>query len=151
MPIYVPATTTITSISLYVNTLAGTTGQYAMAIYNNSSTDDYPTTKVTGSDSAVLTGTTFGVTGWNVNTISVSLTAGLYWIAVVRQATTAPTVLCLSSGPSGSTVMPFAGTLGTTSPAIAWQQTGVTGTLPTTFTATKSAVSGTVPVAVIGA
>lgn len=150
-PIYIPQTTTFTSISMYVNTLAGTSGGYAFAIYNNSTTDDYPTTKVAGSESGIVTDTTFGATGWNVNVISVSLTAGLYWLAVVKQSSFSPSVTCLQSGLSGDTVMPFSAVVGGASPAIAWQQTGVTGTLPATFTATKSIVSGTVPIVVIGA
>jgi hypothetical protein len=149
IPIYVPTNVTATSLSININALAGATGQYAYGLYSNSTTDDYPNAKL--AETAAPTDTVFGATGWNVSVISVSLTPGLYWLAAVRQAATAPTMLCLTAGLTGDTPMPFGTTasLGTV-PPIAWAQSGVTGTLPATFTATKTIQSGTVPLVVMG-
>jgi hypothetical protein len=149
MPIYVPAAITATSLSVYINALAGATGQYSYGLYSNSATDDYPNAKL--AETSAPTDTTFGATGWNTNVISVNLSAGLYWLVAVRQAATAPSLSCLSAGLSGDTAMPFASTAGGGSiQSIAWTQTGVTGTLPATFTATKTAASGTIPLVILG-
>jgi hypothetical protein len=151
-PIYIPASATATSIGIYVNTLAGATSMgIRTGLYTNSSTDDYPNTLVSGSDSFVETSTTFGATGWNFNVVSLSLTAGLYWLVSVRQATSAPTTLCVTSGLSGDSPIPavtIAG--GNNSPSIAYLQTGVTGALPSTFTATKTTQAGSVHQVVLG-
>jgi hypothetical protein len=149
MPIYIPAAITATSLSMNINALAGTSGGYGFALYSNSSTDDYPNAKL--ADAFIDTSTTFGASGWNASVISVSLSAGLYWLAAVRQAATAPTMLCLTAGNTGDTAMPWSttaspGTVG----AICWTQAGVTGTLPATFTATKTFQSGTIPLVLLG-
>ena len=150
-PIYIPTATTITQLSMYLQTGAGTTVQgFRYCLYNNSTTDDYPTTKVAGSDNYMETSTTLGTTGWNAAIVSISLNAGLYWLAAVRQATNAPTVLSLSAGIAGNQVLPFYDNTGSTSPAVAWTQAGVTGTMPATFSGTKIATSGVVPAVFIG-
>lgn len=149
LPFYVPHSMTATSLSMYVNTLAGTTGGYSVGLYSNSTTDDYPYAKLV--DSFFDTSTSFGATGWNTLTISVSLTAGLYWLTSVRQATTAPTVTCLTAGINGDNPLPFALTASlSTTGAISWTQTGVTGVLPILFTSTKTSQAGTVPLVLIG-
>lgn len=147
-PFYVSTAITATSLAIYINTLAGASGSYLFAIYSNSATDDYPNAKL--AESGTDTSTSFGATGYNAGVISVALTPGLYWLAAVRQAATAPNIQCLSATISGDTPMPFSTTAGANVGGIAWSQSGVSGALPATFTATKTITSGFVPQVTIG-
>lgn len=150
-PIYIPSAITATTLGLYVNTLAGASSMgVRLGLYSNSTTDDYPDARLVDAGQ-VETSTVFGATGWNLNTISVSLTPGLYWLVSCRQAASAPTTSCLSSGIIGDNPIPalwIAG--GNSSPNIAWSQTGVTGALPATFTTTKAPQAGVVHQVVLG-
>lgn len=151
-PIYIPTAATATSIGIYVTTLAGTTSMgIRLGLYTNSATDDYPDARVAGSDSFIETSTTFGATGWNYSVVSLSLTAGLYWLVSVRQATSAPTTNCLSSTITGNSPIPAISIVaGNNTPAVAYSQTGVTGALPATFTTTKTTQAGVVQQVVLG-
>mgnify|MGYP006268103873 CR=1 FL=1 len=144
-PIYIPQNITATALAINISALAGTTTQgVRLGIYSNSTTDDYPNQLLVDAG-YVETSTTFGVAGWNTLTISTALTPGLYWLVGCRQATNAPTLYCLSSTTNGGSPLPFSTFAGATVPSIAWSQSGVTGALPSTFTATKTVFSGIVP------
>jgi len=151
-PIYIPAAITATSLGIYVVTIAGTPAQgIRVGLYSNSSTDDYPNTLLVDGG-RIETSATFGSAGWNLNTISTAITTpGLYWLVSCRQATTAPTTNCLQGLVTGDYAVPVLDVAaGNNTPAIAYQQTGITGALPGTFTATKSAFAGVVHQVVMG-
>jgi len=139
VPFYVPTTTTAIYLALNVTALNSTSGGIRVGIYSNSTTDDYPNARVVDAG-LIPTDTTGGSTGINIASISTSLTGGqLYWLVAVRQGTSNPTLYGYSATTSMTQNVLPAGTLGSSAlGSAAWVQTGVTGALPATFTATKT-------------
>ena len=138
VPFYVPATTTAVSLLIDVMLLAGTSSNMRLGIYNNSATDDYPNALVIDAG-IILTDTVSGSTGKNIITISVSLTAGLYWLVSAKQGTGLPNIRGYTvTGATVQEVVPTGIISSSSFGAVAWTATGVSGALPATWTATKT-------------
>jgi hypothetical protein len=137
VPIYVPNAVTVTQLMISIGATAGTTSGIRVGLYTNSATDDYPNTLVTGSDQFIATDTVSASAGAAGATVSLSLTAGLYWLAAVKQGTGSSSVACLTSANYYDySVFPYSLTTGggvTMSPMVAWSGTPYASALPTTF------------------
>jgi hypothetical protein len=89
VPIFVPNSITVKTLTFKVTSAPGATLNVRMGIYTPSSTTNYPSTLVTGSDSGdVATGTTTGLkTSSTLNSGSgVTLSAGWYWLGFMNSA-----------------------------------------------------------------
>ena len=145
VPIYVPAAVTVTQLMISIGAPLGTTSAIRVGLYNNSTTDDYPTTLISGSEQVIATDAVSASAGAAGATVSLSLSAGLYWLAAVKQGSGSASVACVSSANYYDySVFPYSATTGsgvTMSPMVAWSQSGVTASLPSTFTGTKAPTS----------
>jgi hypothetical protein len=139
VPFYVPNTITTVYLYIYASVLNGASGGIRVGIYNNSSSDDYPNARVVDAG-LIPTDTTNGSVGNNLVSVSTSLTGGnLYWLVAVRQGASNPTIAQINAPNSSYSVLPSAVSPSwLTSQNTGWLMTGVSGALPTTFSATKT-------------
>jgi hypothetical protein len=139
VPFYVPATITATSLIVDIMSVAGTTATIRLGIYNNSATDDYPNTLVVDAGT-VPASASLGTLGKNIVSISQSLTAGLYWLVSVKQNSGFPGLrgYTVTQQSMVQSVLPTGTPSSSSFGAVAWTASGVTTSLPATWTATKS-------------
>lgn len=135
IPFMMPEAATATSLSIYC-TGAIASSVWRLGIYNNSASGDYPDTRLL--DAGTVSTATTGV---KTITISQSLSANtLYWLVAALNTGTNVTLYCapynaLSAFMPQTTVATISGVQGYFT---GWSQTGVTGALPASFTATKT-------------
>lgn len=129
-PFWLPKATTFDRIAAEV-TVAATGSTVRLGIYDTDADDARPGSLVL--DAGTIDGASTGVMEV---TISEALDAGLYWLAAVSQGG-APTVRIVSTVASPWTPTVLA--LGTLRSG--FQQSGVTGALPASFTATPNVAS----------
>ena len=120
---------TLDSIGIQVGAVGNAGSKLRLGIYSDNGTGVYPGARLLDAGQVAA-----DVTGAAVITISQAVTAGAYWLVCVAQsaATTAPSVPCplvLSSR-----IMPTSLAAAAAGDGRSYQQTGVTGTLPATFT-----------------
>lgn len=133
-PFFVPRAVTLDRIGLHVATASGSAGsQGRLGIYAD--IDDqyggYPASLVSGSTGQVAT----DATGFVAATISAALNPGLYWLAFVPQ-TAGISTYYVGGPPIGH------GAASTAAFRSGYQQSSVTGALPSTFTSTVNAQTG---------
>ena len=145
VPIYVPNAITVTSLMINIGATNGASSGVRVGIYTNSASDDYPNQLVAGSDQFIPTDTVSASAGAAPAAVSLSLSAGLYWLAGVKQGTGAPSVSALTTlNYYDYAVMPYSATTGggiAITGMVAWSATPYTGALPATFPATKTPTS----------
>lgn len=133
VPVVFSNSGTLDRLAIYINVAGQAGAKVRLGIYRDNGTGAYPGTLVV--DTGQLAADAVGAV---VATISVPVTAGVYWLAAVAQsaATTQPTVPCpLSMYPR---VMPTNAADAVQAAARSYQQTGVSGALPATFTVTPA-------------
>ena len=134
IPFMIPEAATATSLSIYCSG-AVASSVWRLGIYNNSASGDYPDTRLL--DAGTVSTATTGV---KTITISQSLSANtLYWLVAALNTGANVTLYCAPYN-ALSAFMPqtTVATISTQGYFTGWSQTGVTGALPASFTATKT-------------
>jgi hypothetical protein len=144
VPFFMSATRTVTSLGAAVTTAGGTSSVFRLGVYTDDGTGKPGTRMTPGTTTSVAT-----AAGALEQAVSVSLNAGQYWLACAVQGSTTPVPVMRAVvdnvlGGAGAISKEDA-TLAT--PMLGWYQTGVTGTLPATFTGTLSTATPALVVA----
>jgi hypothetical protein len=137
-PIYIPTETTFDRIGLLTAATFSGTSSVRLGIYN-SGTTGYPTTLVLDAGTVAPTAAS---TGYQI-TISQTLNAGVYWLALCQQ--TAPTTGTYTGTATGTSAMnfliPSAVTFGAAGTLQGYSQASVTGAFADAGTLDRSSVS----------
>lgn len=140
VPFYLPVATTITKLGAEVTATGDAGSKVRLGLYADNGSM-YPGALLV--DAGQIAGDSATVQEITLGT-PLALAAGWYWIgaAVQAAATTQPTLRTINNSTVGTVVLP----IGTTIPSsngtvIGYSQTSVSAGLPSTFTATLSAIS----------
>ena len=147
-PIYIPASQTFTQILTRTNTTyAGTTDIY-LGVYSHDSTINRPLTKVY--DSGLLQITASGQANYGPGTISLTLSPGFYWLAILASALGATPAFVGTPGNARGVGSPWFSEYKTDGTIIPYVLQAGQSTLPSTAAATTPTTSASRPVVFLG-